>query len=454
MLISGLASGIDWQSMVEQLIDIERRPMLLIQQRKDALSLEKSAWQDVEKTVTTLMNKAEALLDTSFDAKLATSSDTSVLRATAQSTAVAATYQVKALQLAQSHQVRSKQVADVNADLGLSGTFSLGGDGTLYGVTVEATDSLSELAAKINAAEAGVTATIIDRHLVITRDDTGSTEISFQDSSSNPGEGILTSLEILNSDDTAVAHQMAAAQDAQVEINGLLVTRSSNEIDDALEGVSLSLITASPSDGAGGQESLTLTVKADVDSVAADIKAFINQYNSTMSIIGAKLDAEAGRLSGESALMYVQLDLRRKMSDAVASLSGQSVSRLSDIGISTSKDSSVLSVDDSELKDALLKDPNAVRDLFTLSDGVASKIFDRLEVLTEDKGFFDSRTTALTKTMDDMDDQIERMEIRLEKREETLMLQFAALERSLSAMQSQSSWLTQQLNWMSSYTKK
>lgn len=447
MRISGLSSGIDWEGMIQQLMKLEQRPVLLLQQEKLGLEQEKTAWRDVNTRLLNLKSKSEILETATFSTKKAVSTDETVLTATAGTSAGVGTYEVVITQLAAGHVLRSDQYADVDADLGLSGTFQIdasGGADPAVEVTIEATDSLTEIKQKINDAGAGVSAAIIDGYLVLTRSQTGATAIAFADSDNAPGAGVLTQLGILNSDDSAIAHELVQPRDAVFTVNNLQIQRSGNAVSDVIAGVTLNL-------KAGAGATVTLTVSQDTQAIANKITDFVNQYNSVMDLIATELSKDdKGRLVGDPSLMNLERDLREKVSDRVVSLSGGIYDRLSAIGITTTNDKTArLAIDTAKLAAALNDDPAAVESLFTASGGIAARVTDKLDYLIKSGGAIDIKSNSLTDRIDDFADQIERLQARLEKREQTLYNTYAALEKLLSTLETQGAWLSQQLNLLS-----
>ncbi len=182
--ISGLASGIDTRRLIQELMAIERRPVVRLQARKDALAGLKDSWTTVKTKLVSVQAALDALrLDSVWGAKTATSSDEAVLTASATSSAAEATYSITVSQLAQAHKVRGSRFASTTTALWYEGTFDITVDGATKSVSVVKSDTLAGIRDKINNAGAGVTASIVDGCLVIQADHTGARyAISFTDS--------------------------------------------------------------------------------------------------------------------------------------------------------------------------------------------------------------------------------------------------------------------------------
>ncbi|HEY9226327.1 MAG TPA: flagellar filament capping protein FliD, partial [Gemmatimonadaceae bacterium] len=202
--VSGLASGIQWRDMIDQIMSAEKARQLdpiTTQQTKDQARL--AAWQSYSDVVTKVRDAAAALQKATafnvFTASAGKSATTgvSVVSATATSGAVPATYQIEVQDLARAEKLGSSPVADVNAALNLTGDVMIGGKK----LTVVATDSLALIRDKINALNTGasgsrVSATILTvssgvNRLVLTSDVGGSAGIELVE---NGGSNVLTSL--------------------------------------------------------------------------------------------------------------------------------------------------------------------------------------------------------------------------------------------------------------------
>ncbi len=156
---TGLASGIDSQSIVSQLMQIEALPLQRMQQQQAILGQRQSLYAQL-KSILVGFNSAASALNTaaSFNPIQASSSNTDVATATASSTAVAGTYQLAVSKLATTQKLSSNSQTSATAQLGFSGTFVVNG----RAVTVDASDTLTSIAGKINSAGAGATASVIN----------------------------------------------------------------------------------------------------------------------------------------------------------------------------------------------------------------------------------------------------------------------------------------------------
>lgn len=202
----GLATGINFRDLVDQIIQAESRPVRLLEQRLSELDRKTTAWGDFESRVQTLSDRSADLSDgTLFDTFNTSvtgmaSGEDAPLSASAGTSATPGTYSVKVLQTATHEKVASDTHADTSSALGLSGEFLVGGKA----VSVTATDTLSDVAAAINQANTGTTPSGVSAsvasaagggyRLILTADDTGAEGIALADGSA----GVLRSLGFLD----------------------------------------------------------------------------------------------------------------------------------------------------------------------------------------------------------------------------------------------------------------
>ncbi|KUK40823.1 MAG: Flagellar hook-associated 2 domain protein [Clostridia bacterium 62_21] len=436
----GIVSGLDTKTLVEQLMAIERRPLNSLLQKKSELESLKSLWADVEGRLRSLRDKAEALASGDvFGGWKASSSDEEVVAAEVVGEVRAATYEISVTSLARPHIVASNpSESGTETALGRSGTFKVNGKE----VTVVPEDTLRDIEDKINAAGAGVTATIVDYRLVLTGTTTGSgARIALEDVSGS----VLQDLGFLDADGT-LKNEVQAPQDAVFTVNGLTVTRSSNVVEDVIEGVRLTLKEES---------SAVVEVAMDVDSAVSAVKSFVDQYNSLMEFLGEELSydaasGEAGRLQGDLTAVQLYYRLREMVGSRVETAEGE-FAYLFQVGISTTGVEPRLTFDESVFREKYAEDPDSVASLFNSAQGVAVKLSAFLTVWTaEATGIIDRKEETLDARISYIEERIEAFERRLEAEEENLWRKFTAMEQAIAALQAQSNWLTLQASRLAS----
>ena len=200
--VGGLISGLNWYDVIDQLMNIEHRRVDLLEDKKSDYQTELSAWGTVNSKLSDLFSKVQTLNSLStMGAMRASSSDEEILTATATSSASIGSFSIIVSALAQAHKIASDEKTSLSAALGYSGEILINGKA----VGIETTDTLSDLKGKINNADAGVKATILkisdeSYRLILTREETGSTEISLADVN---GGNLLEDLGLADSSDSS-----------------------------------------------------------------------------------------------------------------------------------------------------------------------------------------------------------------------------------------------------------
>ena len=449
--ITGIASGLDWRSLIDQMMKIAHRPIDMMQETQATLDKQKTDWSDLKTRLATLSSKQAALqLSTTFNGRTATSSNDLAVGATATSTAATGTYLVNVTQLAQQH-VISSDTKDPTVALGYAGTFSITSSGVTVSVTLTGTEKLSDIAALINNAKdatgnpVGVTATVINgssatsAQLVLKAKSSGAANaISIADTTGTAAQ----SLGLITATGT-IKNQVQAAQDANFTVDGLAVTRSSNTVTDVITGVTLNLktITTSP---------VTITVGVDTQAAANAIKDWVSAYNSVLDLINAKI-AKGGDLQGDPTLARLELALQKQATDLVTGAT-PGYDAISKIGITTSADrSGKLTVDDTKLSAALSQNTTGVQQLFYNSTagvtGVGQKLDGTIALYTTNTyAIIPARLSSLDDRYKDLGNQITLMQQRLDQRHDTLVQQFTAMEQALAALQQQTADLNSRLS--------
>lgn len=286
MNIGGLSSGMQWNDIVDSTIKaLEARSVTPITSRITARSEQKDAWTKLQKLVETLNTNARALRRTGFGGFSATvpsspSTSRTLLSATPTTNATAGRYRVEVLQLADTAKWSGRSFSDVTAARNLTGSFSINGTA----ISVAATDSLEGIRTKINEANAGVTATIVNEggtagRLVLTANSAGATsvtgaditgaltrELGFVDTRSKP----------ISSATIAAAAAMGMAvfpQPAQIRVGDVVVTA-----DLATESIATIAARINAAGGSASVESelygnetrYRLVVDGNVSAVAGD----------------------------------------------------------------------------------------------------------------------------------------------------------------------------------------
>jgi len=381
----GIGSGLDVNSIVTQLMKIEQQPLTALQTQATSLQTRISAFGQMQSALATFQNTLTGMTTPAgFQTLTASVGDTSALAASVATGASAGSYTLAVTSLAQAQKIASNGFSTTSAAVGTGtltftfgttsgSTFTADASQPAQSVTIAAgQNSLSGIRDAINAAQVGVTATIINdgsangQRLVLTSAKTGaasSMQISVADSDGNATD--MSGLSQLAYDPAAAAGsgrnmtQTQAAQDAALTIDGLAITRANNTISDAIPGVSLTLksLTAAPT---------SLTVAANNSGVTTSVSSFVAAYNSVVSTLTSLTQYNASTqtasvLTGDSTVRLVQNQLRTLVGGSLGS--GSRYDTLSQVGVSFQADGT-LKLDSSVLQTALNTDSNAVAQLF------------------------------------------------------------------------------------------
>ncbi|MBI5892981.1 MAG: flagellar filament capping protein FliD [Deltaproteobacteria bacterium] len=430
---TGITSGIDYASLIEGLIKIERQPITLMENRQSRLETSKSALSTLSSKLKELQSAADALKSTtSFNVFKTSVSDETVFTASASSSASAGNYTIKVNLLAKNHQIVSTGVADKDATLIAAGAGSFKftvGSGAVQTVNVDATTTMQKLADDINALSAGATASIVNTgteyKLILKSNETGTSN----------------SLAITQNDTTLTTSDLQTAQNASITVDGLTVTRSSNTITDVIGGVTINLLKV------GSAAGETLTVTRDTDSIKTKITDLVDKYNSVMTYINEnnKYDSKTktkGSLYGEAVAKTVMEQMRQTIQSTISGLSNPDMNELREAGISIDSKGK-LSVDSTKLSDALSTKFNDVVNLFATGSttGFGALIYDAIDIFTNADGSITKRTTGYDNTIKSLDKAIEQKESKLDAYAETLRIRFAALESMVTSLRNQQNYL-------------
>ncbi|KAB2843630.1 MAG: flagellar filament capping protein FliD [Burkholderiales bacterium] len=372
----GIGSNLDINGILTQLMAVERQPLQAIMRKEAGLQAQLSAFGSLKSAVSTFQTAVNGVNSAArFRSLSASSADSSVFTATASSAAVVGSYAIKVTQLASNQSVYSGSFANTTDTVGTGtltlqfGTYDSGGNTFTVNtakaaqtITIGAANqSLAGVRDAINAAGAGVTATIVNdgggNRLVLSSNDSGAANglkitVTDDDGTHTNASGLSQ----IAYDPTATAGtgknltETQAAQNAKIKINGIDIEKSTNTISDAIEGVTLSLLKESAT------TAVNLSVSRNSAGISAAVKEMVDAYNTLNKALVdlTKYDAntkQAGLLIGDAALRTMQSDLRRTLGSALGTPSG-SLSALGQIGVSFQRDGT-LTIDSTKLNNAI-----------------------------------------------------------------------------------------------------
>jgi flagellar hook-associated protein 2 len=450
-------SQIDVQSLVSQLVAAERAP-LDRQITRDAgrVTTQISAVGTLMGAMSQFRTALSSLkTEDVFATRKAVSADTDVFTATSSASAAPGTYSIDVEELATAQQLSSQRFADGANHVVGTGTLSLSLGDESFSVTIGSENStLAEIRDAINAADdnPGIRATLIHEangsRLVLTSAKTGAeNEIAVSQSG---GDGGLAALEY-SASLPANYTEIAEAKDAIVNIANATITSSTNTIDNAIDGVSLTLVAKSE------DAPTTLTVTYDRESVTTRVNNFVTAYNALTSQISRLRNYDSvtktgGPMIGDSMLGGIESQLRRTISDSVDGASA-SFNTLASIGITTQADGK-LAVDSAKLNKALDGNFEAVGKLFGSEQGIGAKLFGQMDERLKTDGALDTRSKNLVDQQKTIEERQDSIDVRMQAVQARYLAQFTRLDALLSQLQTTSSYLTQQIESLGNLNKK
>jgi len=442
--VGGIGSGIDIDGLVTQLVAAEGQPVLLrLAQNEAGFQADLSAIGTLKSALSNFQETVAALQDPDvFLARSVTSSDNDLFTATADTSAVAGSYDIEVFQLAQAARLRSNDFTSDDEVIG-TGTIDITLGSDSFQLTIDTDNqTLAGIRDAINAAEdnPGITASIVNvdsgTRLILSSDEVGAANtITVSAVDDDGGDGFdLARLDSVN------LSSLKNAQDAIIYVDQQQVTRSSNSFSDVITGVTFSLADSAP----GTTE--TLTVAQDKSATTGKINGFVAAYNElaeTVKQLGA-FDAEsgvAGGLQGDATLRSIQSQLRNIITTSVA---GIDFGTLAEIGITTDE-SGGLTVDSEKLDSVIDNDFTSISSLFASDNGLATSLDTFLEQYVSSSGVLNSRTEILQSRIDSLSDDRDRLDQRLLSIEARYRTQFNSLDLLVAQLQSVGNFLTQQL---------
>lgn len=457
--VGGLASGIDSESIISQLVQLERRPILRLQERESSYQVQLTTVGSLQSLLGDLKTAAEALTEaqdlTSFTT---TVGDISILRASSAETATPGTYNITVSQLAQNHKLKSIAFSSSSSVLG-EGTIHLQvGNGSITDISVSATDSISDIADAINEADTGVMATIIfdgtDHFLTLTSEDSGaenSINLTVTDSDGDHTDSISGLSRLVYDAVTKNMTQTQEAKDAIIDVDGIIgIARASNTISDVVPGVTLTLKEAPTAP----DNVTSLTISRSAGPIKDKLEKFLTAYNAALGFITERqtynADNEiAGPLLGDSTANLVRRQLENLTHTTVTGAS-KAVQTLSDLGVTRSAEGKFELRDASALEQALKDDFEGVVQFFTQTTpsakGFANKVLDVMGgLLQSDTGALAARRDGINRNIEHIQQDVQRKELRISAIEENLRQQFTAMETLISQFRSTESFLAQQI---------
>lgn len=437
----GVGSGLDLNGLLDQLEAAERSKLQPIQQQIKTQETKISGYGQFQSSLSQFQDAANALSNPDLFGSLTTDVQGNAVMAAADATATPGSYDIEVAQLATAGNLASGRVEDPSAALSdAEETVVLSFEGRDDATFVmEAGSSLEDVRDAINAdADAGVSASIIfdgtDYRLALSSSETG------EDAS-------ITGLTMGGALEGEIFNP---GQNAEFNVNGIPITSATNQVEGAIEGVTLSL---QEGDGATS----TINIQRDEGTIREAITDFVDAYNEFKSTIGTltafDVDNEtSGALNGESAVRSVENTLRSVLA---AGSEGGELNMLADLGISLTR-TGTLSIDDDKLNQVIANDRGELAEFFAGGEnsvGLAANVGTSIEQMLSTNGVVKGAITSAENRIENLNDRFARVESSIDSTISRYRTQFGQLDSMISQMNQTSDYLTQQFNMINAQTQ-
>jgi flagellar hook-associated protein 2 len=434
---SGLGTGIDVTSMVDQEMSLLREPEKPLLNEQTTLSSQSTVLSALESGLSTLQTDVQAFTDINgqFNTKTTTSSDPTQLTASADPTANVGTHSIVVTSLATTSSYVTDQPLASGDTTFARGSFSITvGQSAPVTVTVDSTDdTLNTLAAAINNQNIGVTASVITdangARLSLLSNTSGKAGDITIDPAQNPNGPTDP-----NANTTGLTFDKeVTGKNAALTVDGISVSSSSNTVSGVIPGVTLSLVTADPS------VPVTLTVSPDTEAMTSAINSFVSDYNTLIEAINNQFtydpatDSTPPPLLGDSGLELIQQQLYSAAGFSVGGNSG--IVNLQSLGVSMNDDGT-LTVDSSTLSSTLASQSSAVLNFFqggtsSWGDNFNTNLYQMTNPLS---GALNVELASNSQQQNDITDQINDFEARLSVQQQQLIDEYSTINTTLETL--------------------
>ncbi|ABF41937.1 flagellar hook-associated 2-like protein [Candidatus Koribacter versatilis Ellin345] len=423
--------GFDVQSMVNQILNAQRTQEDQWKSQQTLVQNQTSALTAIQSEIGTFYTASTNLTDFNgvLGAKIASSSDTGALVATADSYATTGKHVLAVEQLATTGSAYSTAIA--SGDSLDSGCFDLTVGSTTKTVTLgDDNSTLSDVADAINKLGMGVTAAV--------QTDAAGSRLTIVSNTSGSA-GALS----ISGGTSQLSFNVTKGQNAIVDVDGVPYESASNTVDGAISGVTLNLATANP------DKQVTLSVSQDATQVAQAIGDWVDSYNALVKSVNTQFSYNsttnrAGALSGDSSLRLLQDSLLHL---APFSMDGNGdYGTLRSIGIDM-EDDGTLSVDSTTLNDALANHFSNLTSFFQGENSFGTTLSSAAQMLESPTvGPISLDLQTLRQTNQDLTNEISDFETRLASQQQTLLLQYSQINAALQELPSLQNQISQMLD--------
>jgi flagellar hook-associated protein 2 len=471
---AGLGSGLDVESIVTQLMAIERRPIGLLQEQTKKIETQLSAFGKLQGALSNLRDKARALtVSDAWSPTRASSADEAAVSVSTGAGSVPASYAISVSQLAKAQTVVSRTFASDEVVVG-AGTLSiqLGSwagtaftprDGsTAVAITVAADDTLADVRDRINGADAGVVASIVNdaNGARLTLRSTSSGEeygfrVAVTDADGNAGDASgLSALAYDPGGAGAVMTRTQAGSNALATINGVAIESNTNTLENVIDGLTVRLGKLTSGD-------VDVAVMQNSEAIKTTVTEFANAYNELIKQVREQTkfnegSKTGGPLQGDRAAIGVQQQLRSLLGGVTGA--SEVFQRMADIGLDPQSDGT-LAIRASKL-DSAVANARELKKFFSRVDtaqpsnnGFAQVLRRFADELLGADGSLTTKQESLRTRMERNEDRKAQLEDRMTLVEKRMRAQYTALDAQMAKLNSLSTYMTRQLAALSTPNK-
>lgn len=461
----GIGSGLKLADILDSMQTAEKAALVPITKQQSAYSAKLSAYSTMSSAIETFQTANTKLNNADLFSAFKTVSSSTAFSATGTTGATPGKYSINVTALAKAQTLTtptqtSNTTALANSDSTL--TIQAAADGSKpIEVKISAADSsLTGIRDAINKAGAGVTASVIKTgdgsyRLSLTADKTGTDNAV---TLSVDGNSVMADLLNYGGAGASNVEQSVVAQNAVLTVNNVEITNSSNTISDALEGITLNL-----NDVTTGEQSLTIT--KDTSSASTALTEWVTAYNTLQDSFASLTkftavetnadtqDTSNGALVGDSSLRTIQQKMKSLLTNTASS---STFKTLAQIGITTDPTTGQLETDKTKLDAALAKDPAGIKEMIIgdgKKTGIATTMASNLTGWLSSKGIIQSAKDGVSKTLNNLTEQYNAANSRINDTISRLKTQFTALDLLVSKLNATNDYLTAQFEATNSNNK-
>ena len=439
---TGLGQGIDVQQFVQYAVANQQATITNLQNQEATLGTQNNELSTISSDFTTLDNAVQALNDPlgALAAQSVSSSDSSLVQATASSAATTGAHTISVTNLATTASWYTDEVAASNTALAAGDTINVNVGGTqVASVTTDSsTNTLTSIAAAINNQTSAVHASVVT--------DANGARLSLVSATSGaPGDIAVTgSLHETDTNSTAVNfNQAVQGKNAVLTVDGMPVQSTSNTVTGVIPGVTLSLLGPTGSDNP-----VSLNVTQDASQATNAITSFVNAYNAVTTEINNQFNvtssSSGGPLENDDTLRQVQSMLLSAVSSSTTGNNG--IVNLASMGINMNDDGT-LTIDNNALSSALASNASAVQNFFqNATSGFASQFDSAIQTINDPTtGMLAIDQQSNTTTNQQLNQQITDLQAALVIQEQQLTTTYSQVNTTLQELPMLENQLSQQL---------